>query len=68
MNKSFNYWLLIYNIEKYLAKCLDSLINQTLEDIEIICVNDSSTNNSAEILNEYTPGKDCRKNKNYQSG
>ena len=30
----------VYNIEKYLAKCLDSLINQTLEDIEIICVNE----------------------------
>ncbi len=49
----------VYNIEKYLAKCLDSLINQTLEDIEIICVNDGSTDNSAEILNEYAQ-KDCR--------
>lgn len=49
----------VYNIEKYLAKCLDSLINQTLEDIEIICVNDGSTDNSAEILNEYAQ-KDSR--------
>ncbi len=54
------------NIEKYLAKCLDSLINQTLEDIEIICVNDGSTDNSAEILNEYAPER--LQNKNYQSG
>ena len=49
----------VYNIEKYLAKCLDSLINQTLKEIEIICVNDGSTDNSAEILNEYAQ-KDSR--------
>ena len=43
----------IYNVEKYLAKCLDSLINQTLGDIEIICINDCSPDNSIEILKEY---------------
>ncbi|MDD2413500.1 MAG: glycosyltransferase [Bacteroidales bacterium] len=43
----------VYNIEKYIAACLDSLINQTLKDIEIICVNDGSTDHSLEILNEY---------------
>lgn len=43
----------VYNVEKYLEKCLDSLINQTLEDIEIICVNDGSTDNSLAILQEY---------------
>ena len=43
----------VYNVEKYLPKCLDSLINQTLSDIEIICINDCSTDNSLEILEEY---------------
>jgi glycosyltransferase involved in cell wall biosynthesis len=43
----------IYNSEKYIEQCLDSIINQTLEDIEIICVNDGSTDNSSNILNKY---------------
>ena len=43
----------IYNVEKYLEKCLDSLVNQTLEDIEIILVNDGSTDNSGQIAKEY---------------
>ncbi len=44
----------VYNVEKYLERCLDSLINQTLKDIEIICVNDGSKDNSANILEKYT--------------
>ena len=43
----------IYNVEKYLEKCLDSLVNQTLEDIEIILVNDGSTDNSGQIAKKY---------------
>lgn len=43
----------VYNTEKYLKKCLDSLINQTLKDIEIICINDGSPDNSLKILKEY---------------
>ena len=43
----------IYNAEKYLKACLDSVIRQDLEDIEIICINDGSLDNSEEILNEY---------------
>lgn len=43
----------IYNVEQYLRKCLDSVCNQTLEDIEIICINDCSPDNSLEILKEY---------------
>ena len=43
----------IYNVEKYLRECLDSLINQTLKDIEIICVNDGSFDSSPKILEEY---------------
>lgn len=43
----------IYNVEKYLAKCLDSLINQTFSDIEIICINDGSPDNSLQIAELY---------------
>lgn len=43
----------IYNVEKYLRECLDSIMNQTLKDIEIICVNDGSTDSSPEIIKEY---------------
>ncbi len=43
----------VYNAEKYLEKCLDSVFNQTFEDFEVICVNDGSTDNSLEILNYY---------------
>lgn len=43
----------IYNVEKYLAKCLDSVSNQTYKELEIICVNDCSLDNSAKILEEY---------------
>ena len=39
----------IYNVEKYLKRSLDSLVNQTLEDIEIILVDDGSTDNSHKI-------------------
>lgn len=43
----------VYNVEKYLERCLDSIIYQTLTDIEIICVDDGSTDNSAKILKKY---------------
>ena len=43
----------IYNVERYLRKCLDSILNQTFQDIEIICVDDGSTDKSLEILQEY---------------
>ena len=43
----------VYNVEKYLADCLDSLVNQTMSDIEIICVNDGSKDNSLAILEDY---------------
>ncbi len=43
----------VYNTEKYLRECLDSVVNQTLKDIEIICVDDGSTDGSLAILNEY---------------
>lgn len=43
----------VYNVEKYIVKCLESLLNQTLEDIEIIVVNDGSPDNSQEIIDKY---------------
>ena len=43
----------VYNVEKYLQATLDSVINQTLQDIEIICVDDGSTDSSPKILSEY---------------
>ena len=43
----------VYNVEKFLPRCLNSLTNQTLKDIEIICINDGSTDNSPKILEEY---------------
>ena len=43
----------IYNVEKYLPKCLDSVINQTYKNLEIICVNDCSPDNCDKILQEY---------------
>ena len=49
----------VYNCAPFLSRCLDSLVNQTLKDIEIICVNDGSMDNSLEILNNFSQ-KDSR--------
>ncbi len=43
----------VYNVDKYLERCLDSLVYQTLKDIEIVIVNDGSTDKSAEIIKKY---------------
>lgn len=43
----------VYNSEKYLNKCLDSLIYQTYQNLEIICIDDGSTDGSLDILNDY---------------
>ncbi|MBE7709618.1 MAG: glycosyltransferase family 2 protein [Cyanobacteria bacterium SIG32] len=48
----------VYNVEEYLRQALDSLINQTFKDIEIICVDDCSTDGSLKILNEYAQNDD----------
>ncbi|MFR9146093.1 MAG: glycosyltransferase family 2 protein [Mediterraneibacter sp.] len=42
-----------YNVEEYLEECMDSVVRQTLQDIEIICINDGSTDGSLEILKRY---------------
>lgn len=49
----------VYNVEKYLRECLDSVLGQTLKDIEVICVDDGSTDSSLDILREYKQ-KDSR--------
>lgn len=49
----------VYNSEQYLRECLDSIVNQSLYEIEIICVDDGSTDNSLNILKEFA-AKDCR--------
>lgn len=43
----------VYNVEKYLKQCLDSILDQSLEETELICVDDGSTDSSADILDEY---------------
>ena len=49
----------VYNAEKFLRHCLDSIIYQTHENLEIICIDDGSTDNSPQILQEYA-SKDSR--------
>ncbi len=43
----------VYNVEKYLTECIESICSQSLEDLEIICVNDGSTDNSLDMLNDF---------------
>lgn len=54
LNKKVSIIVPIYNAEKYLSRCLDSLINQTYSNIEIICVNDGSTDDSLKIIEDYS--------------
>ena len=49
----------VYNVEKYLPQCLDSILNQTYKNMEIICIDDCSTDNSYSILEDYAK-KDSR--------
>lgn len=48
----------VYNSEKYIHECLESIVNQTLKDIEIICIDDGSVDNSLNILKEYAQKDD----------
>ena len=48
----------VYNVEKYLSRCLDSIVNQTFKDMEIICVNDGSTDGSLKIMKKYAQKDD----------
>lgn len=53
MSKKMSIIVAIYNSEDYLKKCLESLVNQTLQDVEIILIDDNSKDKSIEIINEY---------------
>ncbi len=61
MNKKIKVSVIIpcYNIERYVRQCLDSVCGQTMSDLEIICINDGSTDSTLEILNEYA-ARDAR--------
>lgn len=59
MNNKISVIVPVYNTEKYLGRCLDSLICQTYKNLEILCVNDGSTDNSQKILEDYA-AKDSR--------
>lgn len=53
MNPKLSVLVPVYNVEKYLAQCLQSLVDQTLPEIEIICVNDGSTDGSLKIIKDF---------------
>ena len=50
MNPKVSIVVPIYNLEKYIPRCLDALVNQTLQDIEILCVNDGSKDSAPQII------------------
>lgn len=54
MDKKVSIIIPVYNVEKYLARCLDSILNNTYKNIEIILINDGSIDNSQKIINEYS--------------
>ena len=54
MNKKISVIVAVYNTEKYVERCLNSLLNQTYKNIEIIVVEDGSTDNSKEVLKKYS--------------
>ena len=51
----------VYNSHAYLEECIDSVLHQSLQDFEIICIDDGSTDDSGLILKEYSTEHDCIK-------
>lgn len=56
MNPLISIIVPVYNVEEYLSKCLDSIVNQTYKNLEIILIDDGSTDNSGIICDEYSEG------------
>ena len=56
MEKKISVIIPVYNVEKYIRECLDSVLEQSLKDIEVVCVNDGSTDGSRSVLSEYEAG------------
>ena len=54
MNELISIIVPIYNVEQYLEQCLSSIEKQTYKNIEVICINDGSTDDSLKIANEWT--------------
>lgn len=48
----------VYNVEKYIVKCLESIVNQSYKDFELLLINDGSTDNSVEVINKYLNNQD----------
>ena len=53
MNNLISVIIPVYNVEQYLSKCLDSVVNQTYKNLEVILVDDGSTDNSGKICDEF---------------
>lgn len=53
MNPLISIIVPVYNQEKYLARCLNSILNQTYKNLEVICIDDKSTDSTADIINQY---------------
>ena len=53
MNPEISIIVPVYNVEKYLKRCIDSILNQSFTDFELILVDDGSTDNSGKIIDEY---------------
>ncbi len=68
MNAKISVIIPVFNVEKYLKQCLESVINQTIAELEIICVNDGSTDRSPQILKEFAQKDDRIKIINKENG
>lgn len=58
MNTKLSIIIPVYNVEKYLSKCLDSILNQTFQNFEVFCIYDNSNDNSLKILKQYVQKDD----------
>lgn len=68
MSKKVSVIVTVYNMEKYIKQCLDSIVNQTYKNIEILIINDGSTDSSLKIINQYKKNYTNIKIFNQQNG